>query len=79
MAGLVTRRPVTPEMVLAGARKLWDEDRVEEGRIEWDDAADYVRWPYIRRAQMVLEAALPQHAKALRELAVEFERVAAIL
>jgi len=76
---IIARRPVNTDMILRGAKKLWDQHREIEGRVEWDDAAPWVQESWIRKSQMVLEAALPQDRDFLRKHVIECASVADML
>ena len=76
---MITRRPICPQQVTDGGKALWDQHRDIEGRVEWDEAASFMREPYEQKARIVLETAIPQDPVTLRDFARECLAVADIL
>jgi hypothetical protein len=56
-----------------------DQYREIEGRVEWDDAADFAREPYELKAMRCLEAGLPQDVEFLRQMIKECEHLIDVL
>jgi hypothetical protein len=75
----ICKRPVGLAMIERGGRALWDQYREIEGRVEWDDAADFAREPYELKAMRCLEAGLPQDVEFLRQMIKECEHLIDVL
>jgi hypothetical protein len=76
---MITRRPISPDMVEACARTLWEMDEGRDTRVPWDSAPFGSTDPFIRRATLVLETAMPLEREPLTALRDEITAVLEIL